>query len=219
MGFYSAARLVVTCASLATAACQASGSPSQLVKEDPATVYAAFADAFSDGAMGGATQHSDLWHGGMQTLVEKTSDKKLKVITKFDGQTATEVHFTFTSQDGGKATFVEADIDVDQEAMRNAFAGTPNEQLGDLPHFAHAAGMKRLMARYAERIVSGTALNDATDGWMTGDVPAEFFNGLPENARAQIRQQEEEARQQAATSPMVDANVAAQRFLNGGASR
>ena len=192
---------------LAIAGCRsANRGVEQLVKEDRATVYSAFSGAFSEGALGGASQYSNLWHGGMQTFVEKVSDTTLHVITKFDGQTASEVLFTFTPENGGSATLVMAKVKVDQTVMRKAFAGTPKEQLGDIPESVHRAGMRQLMAKYAHRIETAVALNDPSEGWMTSkrDLPPEFYEGMPEEMVAEIRRHDDAERQRATSAPMTD---------------
>ncbi len=196
----------------------AGGGGAQLVHKDPTTVATSFTAAFALGAMNGASQYSDQWHGGMQTFVERSGDSKLDVVTKFDGVTASEAHFTFTPEDGGKATLVRADVAVDQTVMHKAFAGTPREQIGNLPQSAFAQGMQRQMAKYAERIEAGTPLILASEGWMTGagDLPEEFYEGMPPEMRAEVRRHDEEERQQNLTAPMVDPNAAAERFMNGG---
>jgi hypothetical protein len=197
-------------------ACQGGHDASQLVKEQPSIVYAGFESAFSENSFGGAKQYSNLWHGGMQTFVEKTPGSKLDVVTKFDGETASEAHFTFTPADGGKATLVQADVNVDQDVMRKAFAGSERDGLGNLPKAAFAQGMQRLMAKYASRIESGMPLNLASEGWQTGggEAPPQFYEGMPEDMRADIRRHDEEERQEASTAPMVDPNAEAQAYLH-----
>jgi hypothetical protein len=197
--------------------CRGGHDAEQLVRKDPATVYAAFADAFAQGSLGGASQYSDLWHGGMQTFVDKASPSVLDVATKFDGKTATSVHFTFTPQDGGKATMVDADVSVDRAVMQAGLAGAPKEALANLPESAFAAGMQRVMAKYANRIESGMPLNNANEGWMTGggDPPPEFYEGMSEEQKAEIHQHDQEQREDAATAPMVDPEAASRAYLNG----
>lgn len=209
-------RVLAIAVALAIPSCRAGHDAQQLVKKDPPAVYAAFADTYSLGAMGGASQYSDLWHGGMQNFVEKTSDTTLDVVTKFDGKTATAVHFIFTPQDGGKTTLVEADVTVDQAVMHNALAGSAKANLGNLPESAFVAGMQRMLAKYARRIEEGAPLNDPGQGWMTGkvDPPPEFYEGMPEEQLAEIRRVQEEERQDAVTAPMVDPDAAARNYLN-----
>jgi hypothetical protein len=202
---------------LAIPACVTGHDARQVIKAEPDAVYSGFADAFSQGSMGGASQYSNLWHGGMQTLVEKPSGTAMDVVTKFDGKLATAVHFTFTSQNGGKATLVEADVSVDHAVMHEALAGTPMEAKGNLPDAAFAAGMQRLIAKYAARMEAGTPLNETSEGWMTagGDPPPEFYEGMPEEQRAEIRRHDEERNEEAATAPAVDPDAAARAYLNG----
>jgi len=189
----------------------------QFVKRDPGTVSSAFADAFSEGAMGGASQYSNLWHGGMQILVDKKSDQAVDMVTKFDGETASTVHFAFTPQEDGKATLVDADVSTNTSVMRKAFTGTPQERLADLPESAYVTGMQRLMAKYAERIEAGMPLNRADEGWQTEatEPPPEFYEGMPEDQLAEIRRHDEEERRDNAAQPMMDPNDAARRYLNG----
>jgi len=189
----------------------------QLVKDDPATVSKAFADAFSEGAMGGASQYSNLWHGGMQTFVERQSDHALDVVTKFDGETASEVHFAFTPQDGGKATLVDADVSMNTAIMAKAFTGTPQERLAGLPEAAYVNGMQRLMAKYAERIEGDMPLSRPEEGWQTAamEPPPEFYEGMPEAQLAEIRRHDQEERQDAAAQPMMNPNDAARRYMSG----
>ena len=194
------------------------GGGAQVVHKDPTTVATAFTAAFEQGAMGGASQFSDQWHGGMQTFVERTGDSKLDVITKFDNVTATAAHFIFTPADGGKATQVAATVSVDQAVMHKAFEGTPRAQVGALPQAAFDAGMRRQIAKYAERIEAGGPLNLASEGWMTGsgEPPEEFYEGMAPEMRAEVRQHDEEERMQNVTAPMVDPNADAARYMNGG---
>lgn len=206
---------------LAISGCRSgNGGAEQLVQKDRATVYSAFANAFSDGAFNGASQYSNLWHGGMQTFVEKPSDTKLHVTVKFDGQIASKVQFTFTPENGGSATLVKADVNVDEAVMRKAFTGTPQEQMADVPEFAYVVGMQRLMSKYARRIETAEALNRPSEGWMTSarELPPEFYEGMPEETVAEIRRHEEAERQQAAAAPMIDPNADAQRALAAGGS-
>ena len=206
----------VAAAALAIAGCK-SQSPQQLVKEDPATVSKAFAEAFSEGAMGGASQYSNLWHGGMQTFVERKSDEAVDVVTKFDGVTASQVHFTFTPQDGGKTTLVDADVSMDTSVMKKAFTGTPQERLADLPEAAYVNGMRRTMAKYAERIEAGMPLNFPGEGWQTSgsEPPPEFYEGMDPEQLAEVRRHDGETRQQSAAQPMMDPNDAAKRYMSG----
>lgn len=207
MRFHQRVAIFVGIMALAITGCRSGHSGvEQLVKKDRATVYSAFADAFSEGALGGASQYSNLWHGGMQTFVEKVSDTRLHVITKFDGQTASEVQFTFKPENGGSATLVMANVKVDQSVMRKAFAGTPKEQLGDVPESAYLVGMQRLMAKYAHRIETVVALNNPSEGWMTSkrDLPPEFYEGMPEEMVAEIRRHDEAERQRTTSAPMND---------------
>src|SRR5438270_5193867 len=95
---FSRRSIAIALMALAVPGCRAGHDAEQLVRKDPATVYAAFADAYAQGSFGGASQYSNLWHGGMETFVDKTSPSALEVVTKFDGKTATSVHFTFTPQ-------------------------------------------------------------------------------------------------------------------------
>ena len=203
-------------AALAIAGCR-SQNPRQLVKEDPATVSKAFAGAFSEGAMNGASQYSNLWHGGMQTFVEKTSDETVDVVTKFDGVTASQVHFTFIPQDGGNATLVDADVSMDTAVMKKAFTGTPQERLADLPEAAYVNGMQRTMAKYAERIEAGMPLNLPGEGWQTSgsEPPPEFYEGMDQEQLAEIRRHDAEERADTAAQPMMDPNESANRYLNG----
>src|SRR6059058_5973498 len=164
-GVVRAAMLVA--AIVGVAGCRGGHDAEQLVKKDPATVSGAFAEAFSHGAMGGAQQYSNLWNGGFQILVDQASPDRLDVVTRFDGKTSSEVHFTFTPKDGGKATLVDADVTVDTAVMRKAFTGTPQERLANVPEFAFAQGMQAMMAKYAERIESGTPVVRSSEGWQT----------------------------------------------------
>jgi hypothetical protein len=208
--------LAVLMLAVAIPACRTGHDARQVIKAEPAAVYAAFGDAFSQGAVGGASQYSNLWHGGMQTFVEKPSGTAMDVITKFDGKPATAVHFTFTPQNGGKATLVEADVTVDHAVMHDALAGTPMAAQGNLPDGAFVAGMQRLMSKYAVRMEAGMPLNDASEGWMTagGDPPPEFYEGMPEEQRAQIQRDEQQRGEEAATAPAVDPDAAARAYLN-----
>jgi hypothetical protein len=188
----------------------------QLVKKDPATVAAAFAGAFEEGAMGGASQYSNLWHGGFQILIDKPSPDKLDVVTKFDGQTSTETHFVFTPQEGGTATLVVADVKVDPAVMHKAFAGGPKEELGNLPEPAFKQGMQKMMVKYAERIEAGMPVTNASEGWQTGpmtELPDEFYDGMPPDQREQIRHHDEEERQDSVSQPTLDPDAAARNYL------
>jgi hypothetical protein len=208
--------LSIAVVALAISGCGGGHDASQLVKEPPAAVYAAFEAAFSANSLNGAQQFADQWNGAMQTEVEKTPDSKLDVITKFDGQMATEAHFTFTPQDGGRATLVEADVNVDQQVMHKALAGTAHQQLGNLPTAAFAIGMQKLMSKYASRIESGMPLNVPGEGWQTGagEPPEEFYEGMSPEMRAEIRRHDEEQRQQATAAPTSDPNADAQAYLH-----
>ena len=207
---------VLAAAALAVAGCGAGHDAEQLVKKDPAAVYDAFAGAFEQGAMGGATQYSNLWKGGFQILVNRTSASKLDVVTEFDGKMSSEAHFTFTPQDGGKATLVDADVAVDTAVMRNAFTGTPKESLANVPETAFKQAMQRMMAKYAERIEAGMPLATATEGWQTGamDPPPEFYDGMSQEQLASVREHDEEERQESVTAPMVDPDAAANRYAS-----
>ena len=206
---------VAALVAVATVGCRPEADARQVVQKDRDAVYSAFADAFSQGAVGGASQYSNLWNGGLQVVVEKTPTAKLKVITKFDGNVANEIHFTFTDEDGGKATLVRADVTVDREVVRKAFTDTPQGKLADLPASAYKVGMQKLMAKYASRIEAGTPLNVPEEGWMTSasEPPPEFYEGMPEDMRATVRQHEEERRLEAAAAPMIDPDAASRQFL------
>ena len=207
---------LVAASALGIAGCK-SHDAQQLVKDDPSTVSKAFAEAFSEGAMGGASRYSNLWHGGMQTFVEKQSDDQLDVITKFDGKTASEVHFTFAPQDGGKATLVDADVSMNTAIMAKAFTGTPQERLAGLPEAAYVNGMQRMMSKYAQRIEGGMPLTRPEEGWQTAAMEPhpEFYEGMPEDQLAEIRRHDAEERQQAVSQPMMDPNEAAKRYMSG----
>jgi hypothetical protein len=197
----------------AIAGCHPAHDASKVVKGDPSIVYAGFADAFSENAFGGASQYSELWHGGLQTDVERTSDSVLDVLTKFDGHTAVTAHLVFTPADGGKATLVEGDIDVDQAVVRKAFDGTPNERLGTAPKMAFAQGLQMLMTRYASHIETGTPLH-GEGSFASGEPPPEFYDGMPEDLKAEARRHDEQERQEAAAAPMTDPNADAERYLH-----
>src|SRR5436853_253887 len=114
---------------------------------------------------GNPNQYGNLWNGGFQILVDQASPDRLDVVTRFDGKTSSEVHFTFAPKDGGKATLVDADVTVDTAVMRKAFTGTPQERLANVPEFAFAQGMQAMMAKYAERIEAGTPVVRSSEGW------------------------------------------------------
>ncbi len=213
-------RAAIVLAAMALSGCSGLGAhdATQLVHKDRAAVYDAFAGAFEDGAMGGAQQYSNLWHGGLQILVSRVSETKLDVVTKFDGKTSSEVQFTFDPKDGDKATLVNADVAVDRTVMHDAFAGTPQEKMGNLPRLSFTQGMQRLMKRYGERIESGAALNDLSHGWQTAqtDPPAEFYDGMPPDQLAEIRRHDQEAEQENKAAPMMDPDAAARQYLHGG---
>jgi hypothetical protein len=213
-----AALIAVSALALASCGTGTGHDARQMVKEDPATVYKAFAGAFEEGAMGGASQYSNLWNGGFQIFVEKPSATKLDVVTKFDGETSSEVHFTFTPKDDGKATLVDADVAVNTAVMHNAFKDTPQQRLGDLPEAAFKLGMQRTMAKYAERIEAGMPLNSPGEGWQTAaasEPPPEFYEGMSAEDRAEIRRHDEEEKQESASAPMVDPDAAARNYLAG----
>jgi hypothetical protein len=213
---------IVTPALMALSGCGFAGfgsTASQLIHKDPATVREAFADAFEQGAMGGASQYSDLWHGGFQILVDKSGADKLDVVTKFDGATSTEVHFTFTPKDNGAATLVNAEVSVDEAVMHKAFQGTSKENLGNLPKIAFVDGMQRMMQKYGERIENGMPVATASEGWQTGPMaspPPEFYEGMAPDQLAEVRAQEAREQQRSAAKPMNDPNADAQRYLNQG---
>ena len=192
---------------------------SQLIHKDPQTVREAFADAFDQGAMGGASQYSDQWHGGFQILVDKSGSDKLDVVTKFDGETSSEVHFTFTPKDNGAATLVDAEVSVDEAVMHKAFDNTPKSQLGNLPKIAFVDGMQRMMQKYGERIEGGMPVTTASEGWQTGPMgspPPEFYGGMPPDQLAAVRAEEQREHQRDAARPMTDPNADAQRYLHQG---
>lgn len=202
-------RLGITAALAALVAGCSAHDAEQVIRKDPGAVFDAFVDAFAASQAGSMTRFGPAAALGYEVKLDKTRDEKLDVTVLLNKAKASEVHFTFTPQNGGAETLVTADVAVDQAVMREAFAGTPQEKLSQVPDLAYRVGMQRMLKEWAERIEDGLPLAEGAESWMEPE-----HEPSPAMA-AQERRWEEQERRQAATKPMVDPGADARKYLNG----
>ena len=183
----------------------------QVVHKDPDAVYSAFSSAIGSGSASGTAEYGSGGSIGYEVKVKRESGKSIDLQLMLNQKQAGEARFTFSPQNGGAETLVTGDVDVDQSVLRAALADGPNGKVAEIPDFAYALGMKKMLHDAAGKIEAGMPLGDP--GKNLVDVLDQ--EGHRAEYQALQDQQDSYRRRADATKPMIDPNESARRYLEG----
>jgi hypothetical protein len=174
----------------------------QLVRKSPATVYANLSSAIAISPLSGKMQLEGGKPVPYRVRVDRTPGERLVLHLMLDGREAGQVDVGFTSQDGGQATLMTANVDSDGKVIREELAGTDKAKLGYAPDWVFNFAIKGTLKELAAQIEQGTLMAEPTRSLTGGDAS---------EMSAEEREQRDAWRQYNATRPTTDPNVAAER--------
>jgi len=183
----------------------------QIVHKDPATVYQAFDNAFSEmvdeGNNGVAVER------GQTSTITKVPGKALDIKIEIQGQQAVRLRFGFEPARGGD-TKTTADIDVDEAVLRESIKrqhGGNDVAIPPLPQFALDLAMQKLLTEAALKIEKGEPLETphSTYAMASGSSYPSSNYGQPDWSK---KYREEEAMRKA-SAPMMDPDAAARNYM------
>lgn len=184
----------------------------QVVHKDPDAVYSAFSSAIGSGSASGTAAYGSGGKIDYEVKVERESGKRIDLKLMLNKAEAGEAHFTFSPQNDGTETLVTGDVYVDQSVLRSALADGPNGKIAEIPDFAYALGMKKMLIDSAKRIESGMPLGNPHQNLV--DVLDQEGRRAEYEAARQADEQAFRVRADV-TKPMVDPNESARRYLQG----
>jgi hypothetical protein len=179
------------------------GPAGQVVHASPDKTYSAFADSFSDIEQSGIVESK----GGpvaYQIEVNRVRDKSIDVVWEISGEKAGHLRLGFAPQ-GQNDTYVSGTMIADSQKIRDTL-GYSTAGFPDAPAFVMNVGLKSILSDAAKKIEDGMPLD------KFGKRIA-VSNG---DRSASGRNYADEARQRAATQPMLDPDADARRYLHRG---
>lgn len=147
-------------AALALVALGGCGGPDaeQIIRKDPAAVYAAFDQALTQSATNG-TVGSGANAVPYTVELAKSPNERLDIKVLISGQEAGIANFTFAPHNNGAETIVTGDIDVDLGLLGKSFGTTPDNRVAGVPPLAWNAGIRRMLRNAADRVENGAPLD------------------------------------------------------------
>jgi hypothetical protein len=184
---------------------------SQIVHKDPATVYEAFDDAFTDmvneGNNGLAAER------GQTATIDKVAGKSIDIKVQIEGKQALRLRFGFEPVKGGD-TKATADIDVDQAVMRESIQRVKGSDvaLPPIPDFAMNMAMQNLLSEAAKKIEKGEPLERPHSTYaMAGGISSSNYSTYGQTDWAKKYREEQAMRN--ASAPMMDPDEAARNYM------
>jgi hypothetical protein len=174
------------------------GPAGQVVHAAPDKVYSAFEDGFSDAEQSGVVQANGQ-SVAYQIEVEKVRNKSIDVIYEISGEKVGHLHLGFAPEGQGDTMVtgtIVANAQKIHETLGYSTTGFPDSPVVDL-------GLAPMLSDAAKKIEEGMPLGkfgkriDASNG----------------DCGSSCRNYADEARQRAATRPMVDPDADARRYL------
>ena len=185
------------------------------VHKSPQAVYAAVSDAFDQVEMSEVIPADDGGSVSLQVTVEREPGESLTSAVLVDGEEAARVEFTVSPADGGAATRLTGDIEVDQAVLHRHLADGPNQDVTRIPEFAFDMAMKAALRDMAEKIEAGMPI--ASPGQSLAELRMQHRQGTPSNVNEQMaqagRRYAEQEKMRQATAPTLDPNAAAREYL------
>lgn len=186
-----------------------------MVNKPPKAVYAAVADAFAYAETSQDIPGADGSNVTFQVLVEREPGERIETTLLVGGEEAGRVEFTFAAEEGGAATKMTGDIDVDEAVLQKHFHDGPNEDVANIPDFAFDLAMKAALRDMADKIENGVPLDSAGDS--LADLRMQQRQGAPTDMNEQMaqasRRYAEQEKMRQATRPMMDPNAAAREYV------
>lgn len=187
------------------------------VHKSPQAVYAAVSEAFDHLEISEVIPADDGSSVALQVTVERDPGESLSSVVTVDGEEAARVEFTVSPADGGTATRLTGDIDVEQAVLQKHLADGPNQDVTKIPEFAFDLAMKSALKDMAEKIEAGMPI--ASPGQSLADLRMQHRQGTPSNVNDQMaqasRRYAEQEKMRQATAPTLDPNESARRYLKG----
>ena len=183
----------------------------QIVRKDPATVYAALDTAFSDiasqGNLGLAGER------GQETTVERDPGKSLTLKVKIEGKQALQMRFGVAPEKDGTETRLTGDLDVDQAVLRESARkhGGGDSAMPAVPGFALNFAMQKIVTEIGEMIERGESLSGSRSALAMTNRPRS--NEWERRYEAEMRQRDA-TRPTGSTAPMVDPDAAAREYMS-----
>jgi hypothetical protein len=186
------------------------------IARPPAEVYAAISSIAAAGV-----KESPPEKDGPRVKIEVSKDAGTAMHFRLssDGKTVGSLDLTVIPDQGGKASRLAADVDVDQRAMAKVLLDADAEDYVPAPPAVVKLAVNKMLGELARDIEAGKALPtfDMSDvkSWNAQMVDAGRAGGM----------REEMQRQAAAptapvplgtTAPAIDPNAEARKYLNGG---
>lgn len=185
------------------------------VHKPPQAVYAAVSDAFDQMEISEVIPADDGSTVAFQVTVEREPGESLSSAVLVDGEEAARVEFTVSAEDGGAATRLTGDLEVDQAVLQKHLADGPNQDVTKIPEFAFDMAMKAALKDMAEKIEAGMPL--ASPGQSLAALRMQHRQGTPSNVNEQMaqatRRYAEQEKMRQATQPALDPNAAAREYL------
>ena len=136
------------------------GATSQLIAAEPGQVYAAFSDSYGQDEQGIASFGADT-NIPYRATISRVPGKSLDVVVALKGVRAWEVHYDFAAE--GAATRVTGEVEVHQEALKQAFAGTAAAEKLATRDIIYEAGLESELQRAKLQIEAGQPLGIAEE--------------------------------------------------------
>jgi len=187
------------------------------IKRSPEAVYAAFS-AVAPEARETLPRTADTPE--LVASIAKEPNREIRFEVLADGDEVVGVTLNFEPAEGGAATRVTAELDIDQRQMRTleAFGAAKGAILppGDVPEPVIDMAFNHLMQEMVSDVEAGRPLDfggSSGRAWQSAGAPSRS------EAREQAAMQQRQAvRPMNRPAPMVDPNQAARNYLEGGAS-
>jgi hypothetical protein len=194
------------------AGCAGGHDGERIVNKDPATVYAALDEGFSDVANQG--NNGLAAERGQVTTVERIPGKSLDLNVTIDGKQAAHMHFGVEPAKGGTATRLTGDLDMD----RAVIAESIRKHRGNVstpmpPAFALRMAMARIVDDIGRKIEAGEGLGGSNSSLAMAANPGSDWEQVRDRYELE-RNQRRSTSPTASAAPMVNPDAAAQGYLN-----
>ncbi len=130
----------------------------QIIRKDPAAVYAAFEQALAQ-SVADCTAGSGPDAIPYTVELAKSRNEKLDITVLIAGQQAGTANFTFPPHEGSAQTMVTGDIDVDLALLGKTFGKAPDNSVAGVPPLGWNAGIRRMLRNAADRVENGSPLD------------------------------------------------------------
>lgn len=187
------------------------------INRPPSAVYAAFS-AIAPEETHSVARTSDTPE--LLARVEKEENREIQFEVLADGNQVVSVTLNFAPAQGGAATRVTAELDIDQSKLRSLEAfGSAKEAIlpADVPEPLIDMAFNRVMQDMVDDVEAGRPLE-------LGASSADAWESTGGTSRSESRSRAAEAQRAASRpmtrpAPMVDPNQAARDYMDGGNDR